>query len=354
MKLLRFALAAASLSLAAAGSVAWRDSRADASPKPEAAPAVTVRTADARKAKMRDVYVAYGTFAPRQSVDIPARASGQLTAILVKEGQDVAAGDLIAQIDDSLAQANLANSQALLALAQAKYDRLAKLETAGVSSVAALDEAKSALLAAQSDLALRRSALEFLKIRAPFAGRVAARPPVLGSYLQAGQMITRLVDVAALEAEFSVPFDLAGGIAVGAKFDVEAIGPVAWTAEAVVSAVSAEVDPATRTVRLRGRIDNRDGAIRPGSIARIALITAERPDSVTVPEAAVISSLSGAYLYRVVDGRALRTPVVTGSRRDGTVEIRKGLAAGEIVVTDGRQKLKDGAAVLATTEIGAR
>lgn len=353
MKIVRYLLAAASVGAAVAGSMAWRDAHADAAVTPATAPAVTVEAVKAGKAAMRDVYVAYGVFAARQTVDIPSRASGQLTRILVEEGQQVAAGDQIAQIDDSLAQANLQNSQTLLGLSQAKYDRLAKLETSGITSLAALEEAKSTLLAAQSDLALRKSEVEFLKIRAPFAGRIASRPPTPGSYLQTGQVITRLIDVSSLEAEFSVPFDLAGGIAVGSHFEVEAIGPTAWTAQAVVSAVSPEVDPATRTVRLRGRVDNRGGTLRPGAIARIALVTGERPDAVTVPEGAVMPSLAGSYLFRIVDGKAVRTPVATGARSDGFVEIRSGLAFGDRVVTEGRQKLRDGAAVTVATEIGS-
>jgi membrane fusion protein (multidrug efflux system) len=302
---------------------------------------------------MQDVYVAFGEFRAHRSVDVPARAGGQLAGIMVTEGQKVAAGDLIAQIDDELAQANLSNAKVLLDLAQSKYDRVAKLQTSGVSSTAALDDARSSLVAAKSQVDLSRSQVEFLKIKAPFAGTIASLPPSLGSYLQTGQVIAKLIDATALEADFAVPFDLAGTIAIGSRFTVRAIGPVAWSAQATVTSVDPEVDRATRTIRLHGRLENADLKIRPGSIVRIELVTAERPDAIAVPETAVLTSLAGTFVYRIVDGAAARTPVVLGTRRNGVVEIMSGIALGDTVVTDGRQKVQQGTPVTVASAAGA-
>lgn len=345
MKLIHFVLAAGSVAAAAGGAYLYREKLEAATPPAPVAAPVDVRVAAAARATMTDAYVAFGEFRAHRTVDLPARAGGQLTQLLVAEGQRVKAGDLVAQVDDTLAKANLANGQTLLDLAQAKYDRIAKLSGSGVTSAAALDDAKAALISAESQLELNRSQLDFLKVRAPFDGIVASLPPPVGSYVQTGQTVAKLIDPSALEAEFSVPFDLVGTIQTGSRFKVQAIGPVQWSAEATVSAIDPEVERTTRTLRLRGRLANADFKIRPGSVARIELIVAERPDAVTVPEPAVMTSLAGSFVYKVVDGRAVRTAVTIGARRNGVVEITAGVAAGDAVVTDGRQKVQQGTPV---------
>lgn len=345
MKLLNIAVAAISVGVAVSGSIAWRGEFSPPPAKMAVSPAITVLIAPAATATVQDIYVAVGAFRAHRSVDVTARAAGQLVKFAAQEGAQIEEGDLIAQIDDALARANLQNSQTQLALAQSKYDRLAKLGKDGVSTVSSIEEARSALLAAQSTVDLRRSELDLLKIRAPFKGRVSGHALAPGAYLQPGQTISRLIDPSALEAEFAVPFDIAGRVAVGARFTVRSIGPVEWSAQAVVSEVAPEVDPTTRTIRLRGRIANDDGRILPGSIARIEFVAAERPDAVTVPEQALVTSLAGQFVYRVIDGKAARTPVTAGAPRNGVVEVTSGLSAGESVVTEGRQKLRDGMAV---------
>jgi membrane fusion protein (multidrug efflux system) len=98
-------------------------------------------------------------------------------------------------------------------------------------------------------------------------------------------------------------------------------------------------------VQLRATVPNPDRSLRPGLFARLAIELDERPDAVLVPEAAVVLQEAGAIVYRIVEGKAVLTPVTTGVRRDGRVEIIKGLAAGEEVVVNGHVRLRDRAQV---------
>jgi membrane fusion protein (multidrug efflux system) len=96
---------------------------------------------------------------------------------------------------------------------------------------------------------------------------------------------------------------------------------------------------------LRGRLKNIDGTLRPGMFVRTRLIIAERPAALTIPEEALVPVGSSQYVFRVSGGKAERIKVDTGVRRAGRVEIASGLSAGDVVVTAGQIKLRDGVAV---------
>ena len=112
-----------------------------------------------------------------------------------------------------------------------------------------------------------------------------------------------------------------------------------------ITALDPKVDINGRAVQLRATVPNPDRTLRPGLFARVELEVDVREDAVLVPEAAVVLQEAGPIVYRVEEGRALATPVVTGARRDGRVEIREGLAAGASVVVNGHVRVRDQAQV---------
>jgi membrane fusion protein (multidrug efflux system) len=116
----------------------------------------------------------------------------------------------------------------------------------------------------------------------------------------------------------------------------------------MVYAVDPRIDPASRRVPLRARIENPGGRLKPGMFAEVALVLAVRDNALWVPEQAIVPTTSVPYVYRVVDGKAVMTQVETGSRRPGFVEIVDGLQAGDVVVTEGQTRLFDGAQVMVT------
>jgi membrane fusion protein (multidrug efflux system) len=113
-----------------------------------------------------------------------------------------------------------------------------------------------------------------------------------------------------------------------------------------VYAVETSLDEKTRTAMLRARVANPGARLRPGMFARVSLPVGQREKAVLVPEQALVPRGDRNFVYRVVDGKAALTPVELGSRNPGEVEIAKGLAAGDIVVTEGQIKLQDGAPVM--------
>jgi membrane fusion protein (multidrug efflux system) len=112
-----------------------------------------------------------------------------------------------------------------------------------------------------------------------------------------------------------------------------------------VYAVEPVVDERTRTIAMRARIPNNRFKLKPGMFVRVAVTLDNRPNAVIIPEEAIWPQGKSSFVYRVIDGKAMLTKVEIGNRSPGSVEILKGLAANDMVITDGQMKLKDGAPV---------
>ncbi len=181
-------------------------------------------------------------------------------------------------------------------------------------------------------------------IRAPFAGRVGLRNVSVGSYVSPGTVITTLDDTSVIKLDFSVPevflSTLQEGLQVSARTaaypDVEFHGKV--------SSIDSRLDPISRSIVVRAHIDNKDGRLRPGMFMTVKLIRADAP-TLMLPEEALVPEGSRKFAFVVRDGKAARTEIQTGRRRPGEVEIVSGLQEGDLVVTEGTQKIRDGVAV---------
>jgi membrane fusion protein (multidrug efflux system) len=112
-----------------------------------------------------------------------------------------------------------------------------------------------------------------------------------------------------------------------------------------VAAIDPKVDPESRSVAVRARVPNDDRVLRPGQFARVRLIVDRREQAIVIPEQALVPQGDAYFVFKVVDGKAVLTQVEIGQRQAGRAEITKGLVAGDIVVTGGQQKIRDGAPV---------
>jgi membrane fusion protein (multidrug efflux system) len=208
-----------------------------------------------------------------------------------------------------------------------------------------LEEAQAAAARSQSNLEVKQMQLDLLTIRAPFDGKLGKRRVSLGQYVTPGQPLVTLRDDTVLFIELHVPEALFNRVAVGQKFRVRVDALPDASFDGTVSYVNPSVESNNRTIEIRGNIANHDDRLTPGLFAHIALTLAEHPKAVVVPQEALVTTLGGTFVYRVVDGRAVRTNVTVGARRDGFAEIREGLGDGETVVSSGQFKVQNGQVV---------
>lgn len=302
---------------------------------------VAVEVTPAKAGPLVETIQAVGTLRPNEAVTVTSEIAGRVVKLAFREGQRVNAGDLLVQLDAAILRAELARSRSELTLARANHERNTRLARDGMASPRTRDESLAALQAAEAGIALAEARLEKTAIRAPLSGVVGLRAISSGAFVEPGTPIVELSDIDPIKLDFRVPElalpSLRNGQSV--RVTVDALPGLRFAGE--VYAIDPIVEPGGRAVRLRARIPNPDARLTAGLFARVEIVISEREQVLLIPESAVFARGNGRHVFRIVDGRAKLTPVSVGVRRPGQVEIREGLAAGDVVVTAGHQTLRD-------------
>lgn len=316
---------------------------------------------------------ALGTITPLTTVTVKTQISGQLQKIAFKEGQLVREGDFLAQVDPrpyeaalNQATATLHRDEALLADAELNFKRYEGLANEGTIPRQQLDTQKSQVKqyqgTVQGDLAQIKTAalnLQYTRIVAPITGRVGLRQVDQGNHVTAGDangivVITQLQPITAI---FSVPEDnvaaIVGPMQKGVTLQVEAYDRSNSTklADGKLLSFDNQIDAATGTIKLRAQFDNKDGLLFPNQFVNIRLLANVLHDQVIMPNAAVHrgapNGVVSAFVYLVnSDNTVAVRPVVLGTVDGERVAVTSGLAAGDVVVIEGGDRLRDGAEIL--------
>jgi membrane fusion protein, multidrug efflux system len=320
-----------------------------ATPPPTAIPVVTQT---ARMEPMGIEIEAVGTTQANESVEVTSKASNTIIAIRFNEGEEVERGAVLVEMDDSQAQAALAEAEASLVRSQGQYDRSRDLQSRQAMSMADLEQVEAALKGDRARVASAKASLNDTVIRASFKGRTGFRHVSVGSYVSAGTVITTLDDTSVMKLDFTVPetylFILRRGLPVTAA----ATGLPDRTFTGVVTNMDSRVDPVTRSITVRADLPNTDGILRQGMFMTVSLQGDVVP-TLLVPEAAIVPERGHAYVFVVRDNVIERREVRTGKRRPGYVEVVSGVAEHERVVVDGTQNVRDGSVVQESPASGA-
>jgi membrane fusion protein (multidrug efflux system) len=198
---------------------------------------------------------------------------------------------------------------------------------------------------AKAAAGLARARLEKTGIRAPFAGVLGLRKISVGEYVTPGQALVNLENLQPIKVDFRIAERYLSKLQTGQQIEigVDSLPGRSFTGE--VTAIDPRVDPESRSVAVRARTPNQDRALHPGQFARVRLIVDRRRDAIVIPEQALVPQGEEYFVFKVVEGRAVMSQVSIGQRRAGQAEIVEGLAKGDVVVTGGQQKIRDGAPV---------
>jgi membrane fusion protein (multidrug efflux system) len=306
--------------------------------------AVAVVTAHPAQKEFAYEVEALGTLRANESVDITAKVADRVAAIHFTEGQQVRKGDLLIELDNTEARADLAAAEAAASDSRSQYKRSQELYQTKALSEAQLDQLQATLLANEARVAAARSRLADRVITAPFNGRVGLRNVSLGGLANPGAVITTLDDLSVVKLDFSVPEQFLSTLQPGLTVQARSTAYSDSTFDGRVASVDTRVDPTTRSVAIRALIDNRDGRLRPGMFMTVKLV---RPagQALMLPEQAIVPENEQHFVYVVADGKAHKREVKIGRRRPGEVEVLQGLTADDGVVVDGTLNLRDGVPV---------
>lgn len=325
----------------------WPGTNTPAAPvaqAPRAAPGAPVEVAIVEAVPFARGLNAIGSLRSDESTMVSAEVAGRVADIQFSEGQPVSRGDVLVVLDDAVAQAELSQARANLAMAQSRYDRSNRLQTAGFVSNEAKEDSSNALKLQQASLALAQAKLNKTRVIAPFDGVIGLRSVSVGEYVTPGQDIAPLEAVTVLKADFRLPERNVADVKVGQTLELNVDAMPDRIFEGTVYAISPLVEAGGRSVLVRAKVDNAAGHLYPGMFARVQLITSESP-ALVVPESALSPSGQSQFVYRVVEGAAERVLVQLGERRGGLVEIVAGLQAGDAVVFSGLQRMRPNVAV---------
>ncbi len=285
---------------------------------------------------------ALGNAKANEAVDVRPKITSTVTAIHLREGQRVEAGEVLVELENTEALAQVAAARAALVDSESQFRRTQELYRTRAVSESQVQQLEARRDADRAAVAAAEARLADTVIRAPFAGRVGLRRISVGSLVDPGSVITTLDDTATIKLDFDVPETFISRLQTGLRVTARS---VAWPDQEFagsVSSVDTRVDPISRTLTVRALIDNRDGYLRPGMFLTVALVK-DDVRALTIPEQAVVPERSKQQVFVVGDGDIVELrEIETGRRRPGEVEVLAGLSSGERVIVEGTQKARPG------------
>lgn len=312
--------------------------------------AVTVEVKQVEVSTVIEEIDSVGTLSSDESVIIRPEVAGRITKVNFTEGQKIEKDQIILEIDSSIYRAELAKTKATYEISKLNYKRSTELQKKGATSEQARDEAFARLKENEAAVELAEARLDKTTIKAPFAGVIGLRSVSSGDYLDTGREISHLESVDKMKVEFSIPEKYLAKISIGqdinAKFDAYKDKVFHGT----VFAIDPKIDPDTRNIRIKAIISNKEYMLRPGMFAFVNLIVEKRDNSILVPEESLIPKGKDLSVFKVVDSKAVFTPVVIGQRKNAKAEIVQGLKAGDSIITAGHMKVRDGADIIVAGE----
>jgi membrane fusion protein (multidrug efflux system) len=287
-----------------------------------------------------------GTLAANESVNVVAELSRRLVAVRVAEGTEVEKGDLLFELDDADLRARLAELEVRRDLAARTEERQRALLAYDKKALSqqAYDQAVAELKMVEAEILSLRVTLAKTEIRAPFRARVGLRRVSEGAWITPETLLTTLQDTSRIKIDFTLPERYAGAIAIGQAFRFRVDGR-SDDFEGRVAAIEPAIDAPTRSLLVRGVTENPSGTLLPGAFASVEVPVEQAEAGILVPAQAIVPSASGHAVYVLRGGRADLQEVEIGMRTQDAVEIRRGLASGDTVLTTNLLRLRPGIAV---------
>jgi RND family efflux transporter MFP subunit len=328
-------------------------------PKPTA---VAVETAGIDKWPPR--MSAIGSVRAFQGIDVAPQVAGDVRAIHFKSGEDVAAGVLLIEIDDSVEQADLKNGLAQLRNAELSLERQQTLAAGGNAAKAQVDAALATRDSSSATVDHARAIIAQKAITAPFAGRLGIAKVDIGQFVSVGTSLVTFQQLDPIYVDFQMPEEGLNRLAIGqqATMTVDAYPDRNFVGK--VTAIDARVNLDTRNVLVRAEFENADRKLLPGMFANIEVTTGAPADVLTLSRTAIVYSLYGDNIFVVKpappkagEAQAASTQptenlvverrfVRLGDARGDRVAVLEGVKPGERVVTAGQIKLQNNSPVV--------
>lgn len=297
---------------------------------------------------MKEALTIAGSLSANQSALIRAEIAGIIEKVAVEDGQSVKKGDLLFSIDHRTLEAELKRAEANVSLRKQEYERMLSLFKRKSVSQYDVDKANAELLTAEAEKEYAKAQLSKAKVLAPFDATIGIRQINQGAYVQAGTALIEIVELNPLNLDFSAPETVLSALQVGDDVDVTIPALKNRPIQAQISAIEPLVDAKSRSVKVRARVDNNEGVLRPGLFARVSLPLQTFEQVLWVPEAAVFYQDEKTMIMISDEGKSLRKSVKLAGFENGKAAVIEGLQAEDEIVVAGHHKMPfDGMPIMA-------
>ncbi|MDQ8204644.1 efflux RND transporter periplasmic adaptor subunit [Pelagicoccus sp. SDUM812003] len=321
---------------------------------PAAFPPTAVSTHAAELQEWEESVRVVGSLRADQGVVVSTEISGLVSKIAFESGAIVEAGDLLVELDSSVEQAQLRAAEASAELANISYKRAEELRRKETISQSEYDSARASALQAEAQVDNIKAAIAKKSIRAPFTGRLGIRQVDLGEVIAPGNPIVTLQSLDPIHVDFSLPQQQLSKAEIGYTVRVKADAWPEREFEGKITAISPQIDPATRSLTVQATLENASDLLRPGMFAEVEVVRPETRSVVVIPVTAVFYQSFGDTVFVAVESKqegqsgliAEQRFVRLGETRGDYVAVLGGLEAGEPVVSMGAFKLSNGRPIM--------
>jgi membrane fusion protein, multidrug efflux system len=318
-------------------------------------PPVSVTAMTAALQYWQPQLTAVGGLRSVRGVDVTSETAGLVHAIRFQPGDEVAAGQVLVELNADADVARLHELEVSAELARTTYDRDRKLFEAHAVSEAQFDTEAADLKYKRAQVAEQQAVVDKKTIRAPFAGRLGISTVNPGQYVNPGDRIVTLQALATLLADFSLPQQELAQVAKGMEVAITTDTYPGRTFAGRITTIDPKVDPATRNVQVEALVANPKRELVPGMYVTILLRTGKAQSYLTLPQTAVVYNPYGDTVYVIEESgkgpdnkprlTAKQTFVTVGPVRGDQVAILTGIKEGDLVATTGQLKLKNNSPV---------
>jgi len=332
-------------------------------PKPGAQ---TVTAAKAETLEWQPQLTSVGTLAPVRGVDVTSEVTGLVRTVKFKSGDDVKANEVLFEMN---ADSDIAQLHALQAAADLSATVLARDKqqfAAEAISQAQLDNDNADLKSRKAQVAQQQALVDKKTIRAPFAGKLGITTINPGQFVNPGDKLVTLQTIDTVYVDFFVPQKQLGELSIGQKLNLTADAFPGVSFAAKVTSINPKIDPATRNVQVEATVPNAKRQLLPGMFANVSLDQGGQKRFLTLPQTAITYNPYGSTVFVLAESTAKdakkdaqgHAPLVaqqlfitTGDTRGDQVAVLTGLKEGQMVVTSGQLKLKNGTPVIVDNKV---
>lgn len=291
---------------------------------------------------------ATGTVIASEMVDLKPEVSGKIVQLNISEGKPVSKGQLLIKLNDVDLQATMKKLQTQLILVEQSEQRLRKLlDIKGVSQDE-YDVVINQMNNIKADMEFTQAQIAKTELRAPFSGIIGLKSVSNGAYISASSQVATILVLNPVKIDFTVPEKYANAVRTGDNISFSVEGEKdKFTGK--VYATENQIDPTTRTFKIRATAANPGGKLKAGAFVKVDFSLKDISNALMIPTEAMIPILKGQQVFVSKNGIAKATKIDVGVRNDVKIQVTSGISAGDTIITSGLMGIKEGAKVKFTS-----